>query len=155
MKREPSREADAEGDSRGIVTLAVGHRRYLEMAVDMALSYHEHDRRDVVLVADAGIAQIARSEYGSIFGDVVVLAPRFREGRAVKFGVVEASPFDRALYVDADCLIVGSLEEYWAELERFDVALVGELLGIEDERTHHGFSTGALMRQLEAHAYLI
>ena len=124
------------------------------MAADMALSCRVHNQLPVALVADPELAKIANLEYGAVFSCITQVPPRFHLGRALKYGVVEASPFRRALYIDADCLVVGSLQRFWRDLDGVDLALVGEILGPDDDRTHHGFSTQRLMTQFAATRYL-
>ena len=120
----------------------------------MALSCRVHNQLPVALVADPELAKIANLEYGAVFSCITQVPPRFHLGRALKYGVVEASPFRRALYIDADCLVVGSLQRFWRDLDGVDLALVGEILGPDDDRTHHGFSTQRLMTQFAATRYL-
>ncbi|MFQ5537617.1 MAG: hypothetical protein ACE5GJ_09220 [Gemmatimonadota bacterium] len=142
------------GDSRGYVTLACGRRRYLEMAVDMALSLREHSPLPVALVADETLGAYAREHYRGVFHSVAELPHRFRVERAAKYGVVEASPFEEGIFIDADCLIVSDPDGFWERLDGQGVALVGEMLGWEDDRTHHGFSTRTLMEEFGLERYL-
>jgi hypothetical protein len=140
--------------TRGYLTLATGPRAYLEMAVDMTLSLRDHTTRPVALVADEPNAAVARDQYGSVFDHVTILPPEFRVQRARKYGVGEASPFEETAYVDADCLVLGSLEHAWDALSAHDLAFVGELLTTEDDENHHGFSTRKLMRTFGLDRYL-
>ena len=49
------------------------------------------------------------------------------------------------IFVDSDCIVLGSLDRMADALAHCDMAMVGELLTVENEQTHHGFSTRALM----------
>lgn len=138
---------------RGYLTLAVGRTRYLEMAVDMALSLREHGPHPIALAADPPLADLARARYGPVFDRVTVVPARFLDGRAVKYGAAAASPFEETLFVDADCFVLGSLEYLWAGLEGADVAMLGEHLTEAQNENHHGFSTRRLMRHFGLERY--
>lgn len=139
---------------RGFVTMAVGSPRFLEMGVDMALSLREHSEDPVALVADEGIAGIVRDTYPDVFDEVTLLPERFMDGRARKYGLAAASPFDRTAFIDADCIVLGSLDHAWSALESNTAAFVGELLGPADDENHHGFSTKRLMKRFDLDHYL-
>jgi len=140
--------------SRGYLTLAARDPRFLEMAVDMALSLREHTALPVALAADEGIAAAARASYPDVFEDVVLVPQRFRDGRALKYGVAEASPFEETTFVDADCIVLGRMDELFTVLGTQDMAMTGELLTLDDDRIHHGFSTKGLIRRFGLDAYL-
>lgn len=139
---------------RGYLTMAVGRPRYLEMAVDMALSLQEHTTDPVALAADEALARLARQRYGPVFDAVTEIPGRFLEGRAIKYGSAAASPFAETMFVDSDCLVLGSLDYLWAGLDGADVAMLGELLTEEQDENHHGFSTRRLMRKFGLDRYL-
>lgn len=140
--------------SRGYLTLAARDPRYLEMAVDMALSVREHTRLPVALAADDALASVARARYAAAFDEVTVVPQRFRRGRALKFGTAAASPFEQTMFVDADCLVLGSLDHLWSALDSADMAMVGEHLTAGEDRRHHGFSTRALIHRFGLNTYL-
>jgi hypothetical protein len=140
--------------TRGYLTLATGRPQYLEMAVDMALSLRDHTGHPICLVADEQTEELARRHYGPVFDHVRRLGPDFDEGRARKYGVAEASPYAETTFIDADCLVLGSLEHAWHALDTSDLAFVGELLTAEDDENHHGFSTRRLMRAFDLDRYL-
>jgi hypothetical protein len=140
--------------SRGYLTMAARHGRYLEMAVDMALSLREHTSLPIGLAADEALAATAQTRYAGVF-DVVTLVPRrFREGRALKYGSAVASPFEETIFVDADCVVLGAMDGLLDMLVHCDMAMTGELLGPEEDRQHHGFSTRSLMRKFGLDRYL-
>jgi hypothetical protein len=45
------------------------------------------------------------------------------------------------MFVDADCIVLASMDDRWSALETSGMAMTGELLTAEDDRRHHGFST--------------
>jgi len=140
--------------SRGYLTLAARDPRFLEMAVDMALSLREHTALPIALAADETLAASARSLYPNVFDDVTLVPERFREGRALKYGVAEASPYEETTFVDADCLVLGPLDGLFDVLSAHDMAMTGEQLTPDDDRIHHGFSTTALIRRFGLETYL-
>ena len=134
--------------------MAVGRRRYLEMAVDMALSLREHDDRPIALAADATLGRAARECYGPVFDEVTEIPGRFLDGRAIKYGAAAASPFAETMFVDSDCFVLGSLDYLWSGLDGADMAMLGELLTEHEDENHHGFSTRSLMRRFGLDHYL-
>lgn len=140
--------------SRGYLTLAARDPVYLEMAVDMALSLREHTAYPIALAADEALGVRAQTRYAGVFDVVTLIPQRFREGRALKYGTAEASPFEETMFVDADCIVLASMDDRWSALERSEMAMTGELLTAADDRRHHGFSTRKLMRRYGLERYL-
>jgi hypothetical protein len=139
---------------RGYLTLAARRPRYLEMAVDMALSLRAHTALPIALAADEELGRIARTRYAAAFDAVTTLPDRFLTGRALKYGSAEASPFDETMFVDADCIVLGGLDDLFAVLRHTDMAMTGEQLGPSEDRDHHGFSTTSLIRRFGLPTYL-
>lgn len=142
------------GPTRGYLTLAAGSARYLEMAVDMALSLREHTGYPIGLVCDEEIAETTMSSYATVFDTVAPIGAAFRDGRALKYGVAEACAWDEAIFIDADCLVLGGLDHAFDALVDTPVAFVGELLPRGSNTNHHGFSTRRLMRTFDLEHYL-
>jgi hypothetical protein len=136
------------------VTLAVGRPRFLEMAVDMVLSLREHTDLPVALVTDETLAPSVRTTYRAVFDDVTFLASRFLQGRGRKYGVAEASPFEEAMFVDADSIVFGRLDHLFSALATSPLAMVGSQLGPEHDENHHGFSSRWLMRRFGLDRYM-
>lgn len=134
--------------------MAVGKPRYVEMAVDMALSLREHTELPLAIAVDAQLEGTVSSQYPDVFDDVVRLPERFIDGRALKYGTAAASPYDETMFVDADCLVLDSLEGLWSVLEDADMVMVGEHLTERQDQNHHGFSTRTLVRRFGLDTYL-
>ena len=124
------------------------------MAVDMALSLREHTALPMGLVADEALAETARRRFPGTFDEIDLLPDRFLEGRVRKYGIAAASPFDEAVFVDADCLVLGGLDHLFDALDGCDIAMLGEQLTREDDENHHGFSTRRLMERFDLDRYL-
>ena len=140
--------------SRGYLTMAVRKPRYVEMAVDMALSLREHTRLPIAIAVDEGLASGVSERYGSVFDQIVLVPDRFLDGRALKYGTAAATPFEETMFVDADCFVLSSLEGLWGVLDHSDMAMVGEQLTVSQDQNHHGFSTRTLMRRFSLKLYL-
>lgn len=140
--------------TRGYLTLAVGRPRFLEMAVDMALSLREHTALPIAVATDAELETLCRERYPGTFDAITRLPDRFLDGRGRKFGVAEASPWEEAMFVDADCIVLGGLDHLWRALERSDLAMLGSQLSRVHDENHHGFSTRWLMDRFGLDRYL-
>jgi len=140
--------------SRGYLTMAVRKPRYVEMAVDMALSLREHTPLPIAMAVDEGLAPEVRERYGSVFDSIVLVPDQFLDGRALKYGSAAATPFDETMFVDADCFVLASLDGLWSVLEHADMAMVGGQLTASDDQNHHGFSTRRLIRRFALDRYL-
>lgn len=143
-----------ESNSRGLQTLAVRDQRFLEMAVDLALSDREVTDLPISLAADEEMAGLARERFAGVFDHVTELSPRFLVGRAAKYGVVEASPFEEGIYVDADALLLHSLDDRWDDCDGMTLGLVGEFHTRDSPKVHHGFSVAELVRRFSLTKYL-
>src|SRR5688572_30946367 len=117
------------------------------MAVDMALSLREHTALPIALAADEPLGKLAKTRYEGAFDAVTLVPERFLKGRALKYGTAEASPFDETIFVDADCIVLGSMDDLWTVLATEDMVMTGEHLTAAEDRDHHGFSTAALIRR--------
>lgn len=140
--------------SRGYLTMAVGSEHYLEMGVDMALSLRCHTSLPIAIAVDERLGAIVSERYRTVFDAVVPVPARFLNGRALKYGCAEASPFEETIFVDADCIVLGNLDGLLAALGEQDLAMLGELLTRDDDQMHHGFSTRALMVRFGLDRYL-
>ena len=125
-------------DGCGYLTLAARHRMYLEMAVDLALSIRDTNLEPVSLVVDARLRDRAERCYHSVFEEILSLPDEYDFGRAFKYCVAEVTPYQRTLFIDADTLALGSLEETWKRLEGYRFAMIGKTLSPDDESLHHG-----------------
>lgn len=139
---------------RGYLTLAAGSPRYLEMAVDMALSLRAHTEHPIGLLCDEPISEIATSIYPDVFDTVSILGSEFRVGRALKYGVADACPWEEAIFIDADCLVFGPLDHAFDALHYTPMAFIGELLTKDQNENHHGFATRHLMNTFHLNHYL-
>jgi hypothetical protein len=134
--------------------MAVGKVRYVEMAVDMALSLRAHTDLPIAIAVDGALEAQVRSDYAKVFDQVVRVPQRFLDGRALKYGTAAASPFEETMFVDADCIVLSSLDALWGILDHTEMAMVGGHLTTSEDQNHHGFSTSKLMRRFGLERYL-
>ena len=140
--------------TRAYLTIATEDPRYLEMAVDLALSLRAWDTKPVVLAADPGLAAAARARYGRVFDDVAVIPDRYREGWLRKFCAGVVCDFEELVYLDADCLVIADPAPIWAGAGPGPITLVGERLAPSERVYHGGYSTRWIARRLELPCYL-
>ena len=139
---------------RGYLTMATGKPDFLEMAVDMALSLREHTELPIALACDRVLEPLVAERFPKVFDRVTRVPERFLEGRIRKYGAAEASPFEEATFIDADCVVLGPLDHLFEEITEHDMVMLGEQLTLADDENHHGFSTRALMRKFGLERYL-
>jgi hypothetical protein len=110
--------------SRGIVTIALGHPVYHDMARDLALSLKLHaPRLPRVVLTDASGGALA-----SLFDIELPWRPEFGHGLFPKLCIDQYSPFDETLYIDSDSLAVRDLAFLWTILATQDFGYVGQVL---------------------------
>jgi hypothetical protein len=100
-------------DSEGYLVLALDDRRYLELAVNLALSIRRLDTRPVSVAVDPGTELDAK--HRAVFDRVIPVGrdPILR-GAMNKARLLDLTPYDRTLYVDADCLLFSArIELFW------------------------------------------
>ncbi len=142
-------------EQQGYLTIAVEKRRFLEMAVDLALSMRQFDDRPLALAADAGLADVARSDFPGVFASIHLVDPAFIHHRASKFCAAEVSPFEETVYLDADCLILDDPEPLWSGAGSGPITMTGAILTRESrDWWHQGFSSRELMARFQLDTYL-
>jgi hypothetical protein len=134
--------------------MAVGSTHYLEMGVDMALSLREHTRLPIAIAVDEPLRAVLRDRYPRVFDEIVLLPERYMNGRALKYGSAEVTPFETTIFVDSDCVVLGELDSLGESLDGDALRMVGELLTRADDEIHHGFSTRELMSRFGLDRYL-
>ncbi|MBS0538113.1 MAG: hypothetical protein JSR47_05125 [Proteobacteria bacterium] len=131
----------------GFMTLAIGSPDYAEMAVDMALSLREWHNEPIAIMVDEPIAAYIAGRHPAIFDFVVRLPSNVPFGWACKFAVAEVSPFSRTVFIDADTIVLGSLDAVLTDAERVDFAMIGVYRKSPTSERFYGISLERLMRQ--------
>ncbi len=141
--------------TQGYLLMAVGRRRFLDMAADLVLSLRRFDARPVALATDEALGILAASEYPGLFDRLLIVPDYARHHRALKFCAADITPFDETVYIDVDCLVLRSPEALWTGAGESPITMTGELLTPDSrDRWHQGFRTADIMRRLGLEAYL-
>jgi hypothetical protein len=112
---------------RAVLTLATGKPVYVRMAVNLARSFlWWHADSDIRFVVATDAKHLLPDDLGKV--GVIELAPgQLGSGFSTKLHLDEIAPADRTLFVDADCLCVGSLESTFRKFEGHAVSVAGRV----------------------------
>jgi hypothetical protein len=97
-------------DGRGILTMAFGSSKYLEMAKSLARSLKTHSPQiPRAVVTDAtDDAEIKR-----LFDVCVPVNTNFGSALVQKLFLDQYTPFGSTLFIDSDCLVVSDIDKIW------------------------------------------
>lgn len=90
----------------GIITIAHGEKRYIEMAKMLALSLKLTNPG----VKRAVISDVPEDEFSDLFDTYIPYNADYGKGLSQKLYLDQYSPFDETLFIDSDCLVVDSLD---------------------------------------------
>lgn len=111
--------------SKGYVLVAAKDYHYLELAVSAACSLRVNDDKPIALLISGGL-RVPR-KYLDLFDWVIAFDPPapYDGDFLRRFVLEDYTPFEKAMHVDADCLLIGrGIQSFW---ERFDSAPFGVL----------------------------
>lgn len=118
---------------RGFVTIATGSEHYYELAYNLLRSY----RRNGGGAWPFAIIAEEENKYTKAF-DRVVLMPEPSHSYLDKLRLFECLPFGEAIFIDADCLVYGTIDDWWAYFENgSDLSCFG--CAIEDLSSDQGW----------------
>ena len=94
--------------SRGFVTIATGAERYFEIAENLLRSYHKFAsvKYPFAIICDR------KNNYTSEFDDVILLE-KPNCNYLDKLQLYKYLPYDETIFIDADSLAYGDLDEWW------------------------------------------
>ncbi|MEZ4288870.1 MAG: hypothetical protein R3A47_12205 [Polyangiales bacterium] len=138
---------------RGYITVAARRPRYLEMAVDLALSLRATNPEPIAIVVCDELRAPLEKHYGDVFDYVLRLPNEYDLKRALKFSIGEVSPFQKNFFIDADAIVLESLEEWWNAVDGQTLSMMGELVGPDDDRQHHLESTTKMIARFGLEKY--
>jgi len=113
------------GQSEGYVAIALDDVRYLDIAANLALSIRRHDARPISVVINKKIT--FNPAYAGLFDQVITADddPTIR-GAMNKIRLFDLTPYDRTIYVDADCLLFSPrIEFFWRKYRGHPFAIEG------------------------------
>ena len=102
-----------DGDrSEGYVVIAFDDARYLDIAANLALSVSRHEARPISVVINKAVR--FTPAYAGLFSQVITVAddPAIR-GAMNKVRLFDFTPYDRTMYIDADCLLFSPRIEFF------------------------------------------
>ena len=111
--------------SEGYVALALDDRRYLDIAANLALSVRRLENRPISIIVNQKTG--FNSAYDGLFDQVITAPddPTIR-GAMNKVRLFDLTPYDRTLYVDADCLLFSPrIEFFWRKYRDHPFAVEG------------------------------
>jgi hypothetical protein len=106
---------------RGILTIAFGDQRFIEMAKSLARSLLIHDPE----IPRAVVTDSSDPKLHSLFTHIVDYRPEYGSNLRQKMHIDLYSPFDETLFVDSDCLVVHKLDPYWRTFQTAPFGLSG------------------------------
>jgi hypothetical protein len=113
------------GYTQGYIIMALGPVRYVEMAVNLAMSIRLMDpSRRICLIHDAPVPP----QFAPYFHDFHALAPDPRYPNVMnKLRVFDATPYEQTMFIDADCLLVKhDVDEIWRRATARPFSITGD-----------------------------
>jgi len=111
--------------SEGYVAIAFDDNRYLDIAANLALSVQRADSRPISVLINPAVQ--FNPEYTPLFDKVIEVPdhPDIR-GAMNKARLYDYTPYERTMYVDADCLLFSSkIEFFWRKYREHAFAVEG------------------------------
>lgn len=115
--------------TRGFFTVATGDEHYYRIAANLLRSYRAHAREKLpfAILADR------ENEYTREF-DCCILLENPSSSYLDKLSLYDHLPFDVSVFIDADCLAYGDLNEIFEHFEKADdFCCYGRVLPLEDQ----------------------
>ena len=151
----------ADGPSRGVITSAFGAMRYMEMAVDLALSVRALSSLPVSIVTGPEGKRLFETYYPGVFDSVVVtekLGTVDRAGAlvAAKLECLRNSPYDLTIFLDSDMVCRRDPEFLLDDIGLDDIRVFGR----RHDRVsgaavvHHGIVVGRLFEAFDIESYV-
>jgi hypothetical protein len=107
--------------SRGILTMAYGEQRYIEMAKTLARSLRLHsDKIPRAIVTDS-----SDPELRELYHLCIPLKAEFGQVFKQKLYIDRYSPFEETLFIDSDCIVVANIEFLWKFFSKISFGVVG------------------------------
>lgn len=119
-------------ETRGIITLAFGKDRYIEMAKSLARSLVLHDPE----IPRAVVTDSEDPELRELFTHFLPYRPEYGSNLRQKMYLDLYSPFQETLFIDSDCLVVHKLDPFWKAFAKVPFGVPGHRVlraGEQDE----------------------
>ena len=155
------KEPQADELSRGVITSAFGAMRYMEMAVDLALSVRALSSLPVSIITGAEGKNLFETFYPGVFEHVVVtekLRTVDRAGAlvAAKLECLRNSPYDLTIFLDSDMVCRRDPEFLLNGLGLDDIRVFGRRHDRDSGAAvvHHGIIVGRLFEAFGIESYV-
>lgn len=126
---------------RGVLTIAHGAPKYIRMAINLAMSIKVHDPNlPIALVTDSSDPKL--SKYFDIIVDIDMSRGK---GLVQKLYLLDYSPFEETIFIDADCLAAKSVLPFFDQFTGKSVGAYGQ---IRSEGTCFSFDVQHVMKTL-------
>lgn len=115
---------------KGFITVATGDEKYYRMAHNLLLSYRYHAKTQTPFA----ILCDRQNEWTSGFDQVIVI-DNPECAMFDKLRILDLSPFDETIFIDADSLAYRDLNRMWEYFSNGpDVCVLGAIYPVDDER---------------------
>ncbi len=108
-----SRQESTKTHSRGVLTIAFGHRSYIGMAKSLGQSLKLH----APSVPTAIVTDSFDPELNALYTHVVPYRSEFGSDVRQKLFLTRYSYFDETLFIDSDSLVLTNLDSFWKTFE--------------------------------------
>jgi hypothetical protein len=114
-----------ESISRAVLTIATGKPSYVQMAINLARSFKWwHKNSSIQFVVATDQKNLIPPDLLSI--KIIELQPgQYGQGFSPKLHLDQVAPAEHTLFIDADCLCVGSLEPIFEQFAGHAVSAIG------------------------------
>lgn len=116
-----SRVVDMSGE-QGIITIATG-KAYRAMAYDLGLSLKLHAGQ----ISRAIVTDVPEQRLVEVYDSIITVRPELGDGYRQKLNLDQYTPYDRTMFIDADCLVVRDLADLFARCADRQFAFAGEI----------------------------
>ncbi len=99
--------------SRGVLTIAFGHRSYIAMAKSLGQSLKLH----APALATAIVTDSDDPDLGKFFTHIVPYRSEFGSDVRQKLYLPQYTPFEETLFIDSDSLVLTNLDSFWKAFE--------------------------------------
>jgi hypothetical protein len=90
----------------GVITIAIGEKRYINMAKMLALSLQQNAPG----IKTAVVTDARETDFKGLFDIYIPYNKAYGHGFSQKLHLDKYTPFDETIFIDADCLVTHSLE---------------------------------------------
>ncbi|HEX8514897.1 MAG TPA: hypothetical protein VF868_01770 [Bacteroidia bacterium] len=108
--------------SKGVITIAQGSQRYINMAKELAISLN---------ISNPGLKKAIATdskdnELQDLYDFVIPTDNDFGIGIIQKLLMFDYSPFEESLFIDADCLVLKNIDFLFDQFRENDVGVIGK-----------------------------